>query len=196
MRWRSEMISAPGKLRISSFIRLSLYAFLRKPRVGIAALPFIALAAVFLGNDPIASAQANATAPPGFDVSVYDEVSSGTVSLASPLRTPEVSVTASASDVDLSTLLTFKAKVTGSNGAPTGKVTFHDGANKMGTSTLKAGVATILTKLLLPGTHSITAAYAGDSNYRAAVSKAISVIVRKTATIKLTITAVDSSSAA
>lgn len=183
------MISTLGKLRISSFTRLSPYALVHKPRVGIGALTFIALAVAFLGNDPVASARANATAPPGFDGGVYGEVISGTLSSASHLRTPAVTVTASASDADPSTLLIFKAEVTGSGVTPTGKVTFHDGAHKIGAITLKAGVATFSTKLLLPGTHSISAAYAGDSNYSAAVSKAISVIVRKTATIQLAVTA-------
>ena len=52
--------------------------------------------------------------------------------------------------------------------APTGTVSFLDGATQIGTGTLKGnpGVATFTTSTLNVGTHPITASYAGDSTGR------------------------------
>ncbi|HWQ33421.1 MAG TPA: MBG domain-containing protein [Blastocatellia bacterium] len=67
--------------------------------------------------------------------------------------------------------------------APTGTVTFRDGANAIGTATLNAaGQATLTTSALTVGAHSLTAEYAGDSNYNAAVSAALTQTVSKAAT--------------
>ena len=49
---------------------------------------------------------------------------------------------------------------------PTGTVTFSDGANTLGTSTVNAaGLATFQISTLTVGTHTITATYSGDQNY-------------------------------
>jgi hypothetical protein len=50
------------------------------------------------------------------------------------------------------------------SGTPTGTVTFLDGATALGVGTLNSSaVATFSTSTLTVGTHSITAAYGGDS---------------------------------
>ena len=51
--------------------------------------------------------------------------------------------------------------------APTGTVTFLDGGSPIGTGTVNSvtGVATFATTALAVGNHTITASYAGDSNY-------------------------------
>lgn len=58
--------------------------------------------------------------------------------------------------------------------APTGSVTFYDGTGKLGTANLNASSqATLTTSKLKPGTHSITAVYAGDSDFSGSTSSAI-----------------------
>jgi len=50
-------------------------------------------------------------------------------------------------------------------GAPTGTVTFFDGATMLGTGTITAGQATFTTGGLSVGNHSVTASYGGDGNF-------------------------------
>ncbi len=87
--------------------------------------------------------------------------------------------------------VTLTATITtgqGPVGNPTGTVTFFDGATSLGTGTVSttAGVttATLTTTLASPlsvGTHSITASYGGDSNFKpsAPSSPPISEVVNK-----------------
>ena len=62
---------------------------------------------------------------------------------------------------------------------PTGNVTFKDGGTTIGTVAVTGGVATFNTTTLAVGTHSITASYAGDTNFLASASPALGVIVSK-----------------
>jgi hypothetical protein len=84
------------------------------------------------------------------------------------------------------------ATVTGSGLAPTGTVTFYEGAGLLGTGTLNSsGVATYSTKILAVGNDSITAGYGGDTNYVAGISPAVVVTVNPplgTATATVTAT--------
>jgi len=66
--------------------------------------------------------------------------------------------------------ITFTASVTTNGGAPTGTVTFADGATVLGSASLSAGAAIFSTSSLALGSHSITAAYSGDANNSASVS--------------------------
>ena len=63
--------------------------------------------------------------------------------------------------------ITFTATVTPSNGAiPDGEtVTFKEGSTTLGTGTTSSGIATYSTSSLWAGNNSISATYAGDSNY-------------------------------
>jgi hypothetical protein len=65
----------------------------------------------------------------------------------------------------------------GTAGSPTGTVNFLDGATQIGSTALTGGVATFSTSALTAGSHSITAAYSGDSNYNVSTSTAISLAV-------------------
>ncbi len=59
----------------------------------------------------------------------------------------------------------FTASVTSAHGVPAGTVTFSDGAKILGTGSLNPnGVASFSTSSLTLGTHSVTAAYGGDSS--------------------------------
>ena len=77
--------------------------------------------------------------------------------------------------------VTFTATVTGPSGnmtVPTGSVNFLDGTTTLGAVDLNAsGVATYSTSSLSAGSHSITAAYSGDSNFNGSTSNVVSQVV-------------------
>jgi hypothetical protein len=64
----------------------------------------------------------------------------------------------------------------------TGNVTFYDGATSIGVVAASSGTAVLNTSALAVGTHSITAQYAGDSNFSAATSNIVSQVVNKAGT--------------
>jgi hypothetical protein len=71
-------------------------------------------------------------------------------------------------------------------GTPTGTVNFLDGTTQIGTGTLNSsGVATFITSTLSVGTHSITAVYAGDTNFTTSTSSALSQVVNQATTTAL-----------
>lgn len=91
--------------------------------------------------------------------------------------------------------VTFTATVTATAsgaGTPTGTVTFNDGSQFLGTGTLNSGTAIFSTSELLGGSHSITAVYGGDSNFRSSTSSSIT----QTVTPATTATAAASSGSA
>lgn len=86
------------------------------------------------------------------------------------------------------TVVSFTATVTGTatTGSgnpvlPTGTVTFYDGANSIGEATLQnvsgTATATFNTSTLSGGSHQVTAHYGGDSNFKAAVSAAVTMAI-------------------
>jgi hypothetical protein len=94
-----------------------------------------------------------------------------TVSIATSTTTLQ----ASANPTFTGAPLTLSATVTSSGGAPTGLVTFFDGANSLGSMPVTAAsgpaaTATLSLNNLTPGLHSITASYAGDPFDAASVS--------------------------
>lgn len=102
----------------------------------------------------------------------------GTLTVLAPSATTTVLIsTASTSIVGASVAFTATTTSTGSP-APTGTVTFKDGAITLGTGTLNgSGVATYTTTALALGSHSITASYAGDANNVASVSGVVTVVI-------------------
>lgn len=62
-------------------------------------------------------------------------------------------------------------------GTPTGSVTFDDGTNALGTASLSGAQAAFTVSSLSVGSHSITAAYSGDSSFLASTSSALSQVV-------------------
>ena len=109
---------------------------------------------------------------------------SETISRAAPVATTP------ASSVNPSTYgqsVAFSTTVSGAGITPTGTVTWLDGAAILGTSTLGSGGATSFsTTALAAGSHGITASYAGDGNYAAVVSAAVTQVVRQSATAEAT----------
>jgi len=81
---------------------------------------------------------------------------------------PTIAVSSSPNASALGQAVTFTATV-GPSGA-TGTVTFLDGITVLGRGTLSNGVATLSSSTLTAGSHSITAAYYGDSNYGGSTS--------------------------
>ena len=80
--------------------------------------------------------------------------------------------------------VTFTATVTPSgSGTPTGSVTFTDGSDTLGTAALGGGMATLTPPMLRVGSHSITAAYSGDSDFSASTSTAHAQTVNQAAGI-------------
>lgn len=75
--------------------------------------------------------------------------------------------------------VTFTAtvKATSGNGTPTSTVTFKDGAMILGTGALSAGTAIFSASTLSVASHSITAVYGGDGNFKESTSSAVSVAV-------------------
>ncbi len=66
---------------------------------------------------------------------------------------------------------------------PTQNVTFRDGAATLGSVAVSSGVATLNVTTLSTGTHSITATYAGDTNFITSTSAPLGIIVGKSAPV-------------
>jgi len=65
--------------------------------------------------------------------------------------------------------------------APTGTVSFKDGATTLGSAALSSGAASFTSSTLSSGTHPITVAYTGDSNYNASTSSVLNQVIAGTA---------------
>jgi uncharacterized repeat protein (TIGR01451 family) len=74
-------------------------------------------------------------------------------------------VTSSQNPSNFGDAVTFTATVTSNGGIPSGNVTFNDASAPLGTGALSGGVATFTTASLVIGSHTITAAYAGNANF-------------------------------
>jgi len=74
--------------------------------------------------------------------------------------------------------VTFTATASSSISTPTGTMSFYDGTTLLGTTTLSQGQAAYTTSSLATGSHSITAAYFGDSNFSANTSSTVAQLVQ------------------
>ncbi|MHB2009210.1 MAG: beta strand repeat-containing protein, partial [Acidobacteriaceae bacterium] len=87
---------------------------------------------------------------------------------------PTLSVATSGSPSISGASVTFTATI---SSGPTGTITFYDGGVSTGTGTISGATATLTTNSLAVGTHSITAGWAGNADYSAVTSSAISQVV-------------------
>jgi Glycoside hydrolase family 44/Bacterial Ig-like domain (group 3) len=89
------------------------------------------------------------------------------------------SVSASSTQIIVGSSVTFSAKVAVASGTatPTGTITFLDSGTSVGMATLSGGSAQISLTALATGTHSISAAYSGDTNYNPSTSAVATVTV-------------------
>lgn len=90
---------------------------------------------------------------------------------------PTIKLTANASASFLQNPVLLTATVSSSVSMPSGWVTFLDGTTQLGTIQLTAGVATLSVTTLPAGSHSITAIYAGDTNFLTSTSGAVAEFV-------------------
>jgi Bacterial Ig-like domain (group 3)/FG-GAP-like repeat/Cep192 domain 4/FG-GAP repeat len=91
-----------------------------------------------------------------------------------------VTTTSSLNPSSAGQAVTFTASVAASIGgspAPTGSVTFMDGGTALGSASLSSGQANFTTSSLSAGTHTITAAYSGDSNFNPNTGAPLSQVV-------------------
>jgi uncharacterized repeat protein (TIGR03803 family) len=85
---------------------------------------------------------------------------------------------------------TAKAMAKSGGGTPTGNVTFYDGTTTLGTQPLSGGTAQFSTSTLTGGSHSITAAYGGDSTFQGSTSSPLSQTIQLASqTITFTVSA-------
>ncbi len=112
------------------------------------------------------------------------------VASASPLFVQTVSKAASSTNLtstpnpsQYNQTIVLRATVGSATGAiPTGKVTFKEGLNNIGTVVLTSGAASLSVSNLTVRSHSITAVYAGDANFSASTSAAVNQIVNRATT--------------
>jgi hypothetical protein len=100
-------------------------------------------------------------------------LATASVTVAVNKATPVSVLTSSANPAYLSDPVTFTATVSAASGIPTGTVSFYDGTTLLGPASLTSGVATYATSGLAAGMHSITAVYAGDSDFTTVTSSVL-----------------------
>ncbi|HEV2399887.1 MAG TPA: FG-GAP-like repeat-containing protein [Candidatus Sulfotelmatobacter sp.] len=94
------------------------------------------------------------------------------------IHSTTIALTAKPTSVTASQTVSFHAMVTSAGLMPTGTVGFYDGSTTIGSSRLNgSGLAVFDTALLSPGTHSVTAAYFGDTNSGPSTSSPVTITV-------------------
>ena len=102
-----------------------------------------------------------------------------TVTKAAPILT----LTSSGSSAVYGQPVSFIAAVESIVGAPSGTVTFYDGITPLATVAVDgSGMAALTTPALSPGSHSITATYNGDADFKGAQTAPYSETVTQTGT--------------
>ncbi len=113
----------------------------------------------------------------------YTASTSVAVSEVEDIQPTTTTLTSSLSPSSYSQAVTFTATVSSASVVkPTGTVTFLANGTSIGTGSLSNGVATLKTSTLAAGTHSITANYAGTTDYGTSTSDAVSQVVNADAT--------------
>jgi streptogramin lyase len=113
-----------------------------------------------------------------------------TVAPLATLTATTTTLTSSNANAAAGASVTFTATVTPATPVATGTVTFSDGTTTLGTGTLNSmGIATYTTTSLAAGTHSIIAAYGGDTTHSGSTSSALTEMISPAAAASFTITA-------
>ena len=145
-----------------------------------------AVAAV-TGISPVGASSATHAVKASYEGdSVYSASSSGTTNLTPQPVPTSISLRSNLSTVTVGGQVTLTATISPfsaqSHSTDGESVTFYDGANSLGTATLTSGVATLKPHLNSVETASLTASYAGDSNFNSSSSSGVSVSVQKATT--------------
>jgi predicted metal-dependent phosphoesterase TrpH len=131
--------------------------------VSAAGVATYATAALTVGTHPI-------TATYGGDATHAPSTTTALAQIVNLAATQTI-LTSSLNPSALGQTVTFTATVTSSpTSAVTGTVTFKDGSATLGTGSVSGGVATYASAALTVGTHTITAAYSGDTNHAPSTS--------------------------
>jgi Bacterial Ig-like domain (group 3)/Bacterial Ig-like domain (group 2)/Galactose oxidase, central domain len=130
----------------------------------------------------LAAGSHSITAAYGGD-SNYSGSNSSTLTQTVNKASTSTAISSSANPSGFGSSATFTATVTPS--AATGTVTFKDGSTTLGTGTLSGGRATYTTSTLTIGSHSITAAYGGDSNDNSSTSSTLTQKVEQASSVAL-----------
>ncbi len=96
---------------------------------------------------------------------------------------PTVNLTSSLNPSSPGQSVTFTATL--SSSSATGNITFSDGATILGTASVSGGSAAISTSALSAGSHTIIAAYGGDTTWDAATSGPLTQTVKVSPTVNL-----------
>ncbi|MGO8720673.1 MAG: beta strand repeat-containing protein [Acidobacteriaceae bacterium] len=104
--------------------------------------------------------------------------SSATATITVLQAASQLALTASTSQAAIGSSVTLTATATSTAGIPTGTVTFMSGSTSLGTASLNAqGVATLAVTTLPAGSNTITATYAGDTNFTGSQAQLAGTIV-------------------
>jgi len=121
----------------------------------------------------------------------------GTLTITTTTGGPAITttvLTSSGSPAAAGTNITFTATVTAASGTPSGTVTFSDGTVLLGQATVSTnGTATFSTATLPPGTHTIIAAFQGNTSFAASFATLTQIITATATTPAATTTAVTTS---
>jgi hypothetical protein len=101
----------------------------------------------------------------------YGQSTSAAVSVTGvtpPHGVPDLRVSSSASPSFVGQNLVYTATIITGGAAPTGTVTFSDGAQVLGAANAVGGQAVLSTAFAVAGNHDIVATYSGDANYAGA----------------------------
>lgn len=117
---------------------------------------------------------------------VYSGDTADTASTSSPTvitvlqASPSLSILSSSNPSVAGLPVGFTATLANAGGAPTGTVTWKDGATVLGSSAVgAAGTATFSATSLIVGQHTITATYSGDADNAAAASAPLAQVVQQ-----------------
>ena len=117
----------------------------------------------------------------------YAAGTSSPVIIAVSPTAPSLSLTASTLTPGYNSGPTFTAALTYPGAVPTGMITFNIDGKPYTTGSLSAQgtVSLNIYSPLLPGPHTVTATYAGDSDYSAATSNSVSITVGKDSSLAI-----------
>jgi len=125
----------------------------------------------------LSAASHSITAVYNGDANFTSSTSSATVETVNASSTA-TTVASSANPSSFDQTVTFTAAIQSSAGTTaTGSVSFFDGSTSLGSATLSSNSAQLTVFALAVGTHSVTAAYAGNANLSGSTSAAISQVV-------------------